>query len=196
MNTLVLASSNSGKLRELSAALADFNVQVKLQSEFTIPDADETGLSFIENALIKARHAARLSGFAALADDSGICVHALRGAPGIYSARYAGKHGDSEANNQLLLERMQGIEDRRCYFYCAIALVRHADDPTPIVVEGRWNGELLHAARGERGFGYDPLFWDVSLQQSAAELDLAVKHLHSHRGHAVRALKARMASFD
>lgn len=193
-STLVLASSNVGKLRELTDALSNVQIALKLQSEFNIPDADETGLSFVENALIKARHAARLSRLPALADDSGICVHALHGAPGIYSARFAGQHRDSEANNQLLLDRMQGCADRRCYFYCAIAMVMHADDPTPIIVEGRWNGELLQTARGKRGFGYDPLFWDPKLQQSAAELDLAEKSFHSHRGHAVRALKLRLQS--
>ncbi|MBX9754041.1 MAG: RdgB/HAM1 family non-canonical purine NTP pyrophosphatase, partial [Pseudomonadaceae bacterium] len=156
---LVLASHNAGKLKELQAMLGD-GIKVQAVSAFSLVEPDETGLSFIENAILKARHAARVSGLPALADDSGLAVDHLGGAPGIYSARYAGGLGDA-ANNAKLLEALQDVPDeqRGAQFVCAVALVRHADDPLPIVCEGLWHGSILREPRGSQGFGYDPLFW-------------------------------------
>ena len=190
---LVLASGNAGKLVELRELL-DGSVGLRAQSEFGVTDADETGLTFIENALLKARHAARITGLPSLADDSGLCVDALGGAPGLYSARYAGVHGDSAGNNDKLLQELAGVPDaaRSARFHCVLALLRHADDPQPIVVEGRWEGRILHAPRGRGGFGYDPVFLDPEHGCSAAELDPAIKNAISHRGRALAALKQRL----
>ena len=193
MSTVVLASGNQGKLAELSAMLEPLGVNVKAQAEFNVTDADETGLSFIENAILKARHAASATGMAALADDSGIAVPALGGAPGIYSARYAGEHGNDGGNIDLLLKNMADITDRRAFFYCAIAYVTHADDPTPLVATGAWHGEILTARQGEGGFGYDPIFFDPELSKSAAELNRDEKAARSHRGQALRALLAQLS---
>lgn len=192
MRSIVLASGNKGKLAELSAMLEPLGVNVKAQSEFNVSDADETGLSFIENAILKARHAASATGMAALADDSGIAVPALGGAPGIYSARYAGEHGNDGGNIELLLKNMADITDRRAFFYCAIAYVTHADDPTPLIATGAWHGEILTARQGEGGFGYDPIFFDPELGKSAAELNRDEKAARSHRGQALRALVAQL----
>lgn len=192
MRSIVLASGNQGKLAELSAMLEPLGVNVKAQSEFNVSDADETGLSFIENAILKARHAASATGMAALADDSGIAVPALGGAPGIYSARYAGEHGNDGGNIELLLKNMTDITDRRAFFYCAIAYVTHADDPTPLIATGAWHGEILTARQGEGGFGYDPIFFDPELGKSAAELNRDEKAARSHRGQALRALVAQL----
>jgi len=192
MRSIVLASGNKGKLAELSAMLEPLGVNVKAQSEFNVSDADETGLSFIENAILKARHAASATGMAALADDSGIAVPALGGAPGIYSARYAGEHGNDGGNIELLLKNMADITDRRAFFYCAIAYVNHADDPTPLIATGAWHGEILTARQGEGGFGYDPIFFDPELGKSAAELNRDEKAARSHRGQALRALVAQL----
>lgn len=189
---LVLASHNGGKLKELQAMLGD-TVKVRPIGEFSVVEPEETGLSFIENAILKARHAARVSGLPALADDSGLAVDYLRGAPGIYSARYADGLGDA-ANNAKLLTVLQDVPDaeRGAQFVCALALVRHADDPLPIICEGLWHGRILHGPRGEQGFGYDPLFWVPERGCSSAELAPADKNQLSHRARAMALLKARL----
>lgn len=194
---LVLASSNAGKLGELRALLGDSGIDLHAQSEFGVVDADETGTTFIENALIKARHAARATGLPALGDDSGICVDALHGAPGLYSARYSGAHGDAEANIDRLLHELDGVtEERRgARFHCVLALLRHADDPEPIVVEGSWHGRILAVRRGAGGHGYDPVFLDLASGLSAAEMAPVDKNLLSHRGLALAALKRRLPEF-
>lgn len=191
---LVLASGNAGKLAELRDLLgAEFALHA--QSEFGVDDAEETGLSFIENAILKARHAARATGLPALGDDSGLCVDALHGAPGLYSARYAGKHGDSEANIDKLLQALDGVPDdaRTARFVCVLALVRHADDPMPLIAEGAWEGRILHARRGGNGFGYDPVFFSPAHGCSAAELATGTKNRDSHRGIALAKLRALLA---
>ena len=193
--TLVLASGNAGKLEEFRALLADRGIAVRAQSEFGIDDAEETGLSFIENAILKARHACRGSGLPALADDSGLCVAALDGAPGLYSARYAGRHGDAEGNIDRLLRELEQVpgQARDAHFVCALALLRHAEDPEPLVVEGRWHGRILAERRGRGGHGYDPVFFDPAHGQTAAEMPLALKNAISHRGQALALLHARLA---
>lgn len=190
---LVLASGNAGKLAELRDLLGD-RFTLHAQSEFGVGDADETGLSFIENAILKARHAARATGLPALGDDSGLCVDALHGAPGLYSARYAGTHGDSDANIDKLLREIDGIEDpaRTARFVCVLALVRHAEDQMPLVAEGSWEGRILRARRGGNGFGYDPVFFSPVHGCSAAELPADVKNRDSHRGQALAALRERL----
>ena len=190
---LVLASGNAGKLAELRELLGD-GFELHPQSEFGVSDADETGLSFIENAILKARHAARGTGLPALADDSGLCVDALHGAPGLYSARYAGTHGDAEANIEKLLGALAGTPEdaRTARFVCVLALVHSADDPMPLVAEGIWEGRILHARAGASGFGYDPVFFSPAHACSAAQLPAAVKNRDSHRGVALRQLQARL----
>ena len=190
---LVLASGNAGKLAELRELLGD-GFELHAQSEFGTTDAEETGLSFIENAILKARHAARATGLPALADDSGLCVDALDGAPGLYSARYAGAHGDAEANIDRLLRELEGVADdrRSARFVCVLALVRHADDPQPLIAEGTWEGRILHVRRGGNGFGYDPVFFSPAHGCSAAELPAAVKNRDSHRGRALTLLQDRL----
>lgn len=192
---LVLASSNAGKVVELEQLLAGSGVELVPQIRLGVTDADETGLTFVENALLKARHAARLTGLPALADDSGLCVDALNGAPGLYAARYAGTHGDSAANNAKLLREVAGMPAARrtAYFIAVLVVLRHADDPAPLIAEGRWHGRILEAPRGEGGFGYDPLFLPDGHDVSAAELDFALKNRLSHRGQALDVLKARFA---
>ena len=192
---VVLASSNAGKLAEFRALLAGTGIEAVPQTDFGVTDADETGLTFIENALLKARHASQVTGLPALADDSGLCVDVLDGAPGLYSARYAGGHGDSAANIAKLLDALRDVPDDRrgAHFLCALALVRRPDDPAPLVCEGRWHGRVLHAPRGAHGFGYDPVFLDVASGQSASELDPATKDRLSHRGQALRLLRERIA---
>ncbi|TXI50813.1 MAG: RdgB/HAM1 family non-canonical purine NTP pyrophosphatase [Lysobacter sp.] len=191
---LVLASGNRGKLVELRELLSDLDIDLHAQSEFGVSDVDETGLSFVENAILKARHAARATGLPALGDDSGLCVDALDGAPGLYSARYAGVHGDAAANIEKLLHAMRDAPDeaRTARFVCVLALLRHADDPQPLIAEGVWEGRILHAPRGDGGFGYDPVFFDPERGQGAAELDAAIKSRISHRGVALARLRARL----
>lgn len=191
---LVLASSNAGKLAELRDLLGDARYRLHAQSEFGVEDADETGLTFVENALLKARHAARATGLPALGDDSGLCVDALGGAPGLYSARYSGTHGDAEANIDKLLQALDGVSDdaRGARFVCVLALLRHADDPEPLIAQGTWHGRVLHARRGRHGFGYDPVFFDPERAQGAAELDPALKHRISHRGRALASLREQL----
>ena len=190
MRKVVLASGNRGKLAEFGAMLAALDLDVVPQARFGVTDAEETGLTFVENALIKARHAARATGLAALADDSGLCVDALGGAPGLYSARYAGRHGNDAANNARLLAELANVSDDRrgAYFCCCLVLLRHAEDPSPLIAEGRWYGRVLHAPRGAGGFGYDPLFLPERQAVSAAELDEASKNRLSHRGLALQSL--------
>ena len=196
MNTLVLASHNAGKLKELQAMLGD-RFHVRSVAEFSQEAPEETGLSFIENAILKARHAARVSGLPALADDSGLAVDYLGGAPGIHSARYAG-NGDDAANNSKLLQALQDVPDaqRGAQFVCALALVQHADDPLPVVCEGLWRGRILHAPQGANGFGYDPLFWVDAHQCSSAELAPALKNRISHRALAMAQLSARLETLE
>ena len=191
---LVLASSNHGKLEELRGLLSGTGIELIAQSGLGVEDADETGATFIENALLKARHATRITGLPALADDSGICVDALDGAPGLYSARYAGEHGNASRNIDKLLEQLDGVADERrtAHFYCVLVLLRHADDPQPLVVEGQWNGRILHERRGSGGHGYDPVFFDPLHGQSAAEMALDFKNGISHRGQALALLKQRL----
>ncbi len=188
---LVLASSNKGKIIEFEQMFADLNlpVQVLPQNQFAIPDAIEDGLSFIENAILKARHAAKLSGRAALADDSGLCVPILNGAPGIYSARFGGEHGNDAMNNQKLLEQLKPYRNGKPiegFFVCVLALVQHADDPLPMVFQGLWHGEILDEPRGTGGFGYDPLLLIPSLNKTSAQLEKQHKNSISHRGQAMQ----------
>ena len=191
---LVLASGNAGKLDELRALLAGDGFDLVAQSELGVEDVEETGSTFVENALLKARHAARRTGLPAIADDSGLCVDALGGAPGLYSARYAGPHGDAAANIAKLLDALADVPDaqRTAHFQAVVVLLRHAGDPQPIIAEGRWPGRILHAPRGVRGFGYDPVFLDPDHGASAAELDPALKNRISHRGRALATLRARL----
>lgn len=190
--TLVLASNNSGKLKEFNAMLAPIGFEVHAQGEFNVPEADEPHLSFVENALEKARHAARLTGLPALADDSGVCANALGGAPGVLSARYAGEPKSDVRNNQKLIADLAAHADKSAYYYCVLVLVRHADDPQPVIAEGRWNGEIIATARGQGGFGYDPHFWLAALGKTAAELDSEEKNRLSHRGQALRTLVEKL----
>lgn len=192
----VLASGNQGKLNELNHLLADTTVTMVSQASLGVADADETGLSFIENAILKARHASNITGLPALADDSGLCVDALHGAPGLYSARYAGTHGDNKANIDKLLHSMQTIDNRRAYFYCAIALLRRHDDPAPIIAVGQWHGEILRQPQGDGGFGYDPIFYCPQHQCSAAELTRENKSRVSHRGQALQQLLIHLEGTD
>ena len=192
---LVLASSNHGKLEELRGLLSGNGIELIAQSDLGVADADETGTTFVENALLKARHATLTTGLPALADDSGICVDALDGAPGLYSARYAGEHGNASRNIDKLLEALAGMPDERrsAHFYCVLVLLRHAGDPQPLIVEGQWNGRILHERRGSGGHGYDPVFFDPAHGQSAAEMELSFKNAISHRGKALALLKQRLA---
>jgi XTP/dITP diphosphohydrolase len=191
MKRLVLASNNRGKLAELRGLLAGAGIEVIAQAELGIGDAEETATTFVENALLKARHAARESGLPALADDSGLCVDVLDGAPGLYSARYAGMHGNDAANIEKLLRELAGAPDERrtAHFHCSLALLRHEKDPAPLVCDGRWHGRILHAPRGEHGFGYDPVFLDPASGKSAAELTREEKAAISHRGRALAQLR-------
>jgi XTP/dITP diphosphohydrolase len=188
MNKLVIASNNAGKLKEIQRVLAPLNWEVLPQSAFNIPEAEEPHHTFIENALAKARHASLLSGLPALADDSGICVDALGGAPGVYSAHYAGLPKSDARNNQALLDAMKNHTDRKAHYYCVLVMVRHADDPQPIIAEGSWHGEIALAPRGDGGFGYDPLFFLPDLNKMSAELSHDEKNKISHRGKALVAL--------
>lgn len=194
MSRIVLASSNPGKLAEFNQLLADSGRSFVAQSAYDVEDVEETGLTFVENALLKARHAARISGLPALADDSGLCVDHLHGAPGLYSARYSGSHGDSAANNAKLLREMDGVptEQRGAFFMCALVLLQHADDPAPLIAEGRWYGRVLTEQRGTHGFGYDPLFLPEGETVSAAELPPGLKNRISHRGRALAQLRHRL----
>ena len=196
----VLASNNKGKLAEFERLFAEANLNVTIipQGQLGIEDAIEDGLSFVENAIIKARHASRISGKPAIADDSGLCVPVLGNAPGIYSARYAGEHGNDALNNAKLIADLQPIRAQQSdapikgLFVCVLAMVRHADDPLPIIAQGLWHGEMLESPHGEGGFGYDPLFWLPELQASAASLSAADKNRVSHRGQAIQLLLSQL----
>ena len=192
MSKLVLASNNAKKAAELSSLLAPLGLEVISQAEFQVPEAGEPYATFVENAIAKARHASQHTGLPALADDSGLCVFALGGAPGVQSARFAGDPRSDERNNELLLSRMADCDDRQAFFSCTLVLLRHADDPQPLIADGQWGGEILHAPRGENGFGYDPLFLLPEMGQTAAELDAALKNTLSHRAQAMRHLLARL----
>lgn len=192
MRRLVLASNNAKKLKELGTLLAPLGIELVPQEALNIPEAEEPFATFVENALAKARHAARLSGMPAIADDSGLCVRALGGAPGVLSARFAGEPKSDERNNQLLLQKLLGQRDRTAHFVSLLVLVRHADDPQPMIAEGNWHGEILEAPRGEHGFGYDPLFWVPAANLSAAEMSPEAKNLCSHRAVAMQQLLARL----
>jgi XTP/dITP diphosphohydrolase len=190
--TLVLASNNAGKLKEFGEMLAPLGFDVRPQREFNVPEAEEPHLTFVENALAKARHAARLTGLPALADDSGVCANALGGAPGVISARYAGEPKSDARNNQKLITDLAPHADKSAYYYCVLVFVRHADDPQPIIAEGRWNGEIAAEARGQGGFGYDPYFWLPAKGKTVAELPADEKNLLSHRGQALRELVGKL----
>lgn len=189
---LVLASNNAGKLRELSAMLAPLGIEVVTQGSLGVSEAEEPHPTFVENALAKARHAARETGLPALADDSGLCVSALGGKPGVLSARYAGEPKSDLANNAKLIADLHGVDDRRAHFYSVIVLVRSADDPQPLIADGEWHGEIIEQARGDGGFGYDPHFFVPSLEQTAAELAPELKNTLSHRAAAMRHLLDRL----
>lgn len=194
MQTILLASNNGKKIAELSAILASFGIEIKAQRDYGIEDVPETGLTFVENALIKARHAARQSGLPAIADDSGLCVPALGGAPGIYSARYSGE-GDA-GNNRKLLAALENVQDRRAYYVCLIVYLRHADDPLPIIAQGLWHGTIVLEARGDGGFGYDPLFVPAGDSRTAAEYSAAEKNSISHRARALAAFTELYLDLD
>lgn len=190
--TIVLASNNAGKLKEFNQMLAPIGFEVRTQGEFNVPEAEEPHPTFVENALTKARHAARLTGLPALADDSGVCVNALGGAPGVLSARYAGEPKSDARNNEKLIADLAAHPDKSAYYYCVLVFVRHADDPQPVIADGRWNGEMIAEPRGQGGFGYDPYFLLPALNKTAAELSADEKNRMSHRGQALRALVEKL----
>jgi len=192
LSRLVLASNNAGKLREFRRLLSPLGIDVIGQAELDIPEADEPHDTFVENALAKARHASRIARLPALADDSGVCVDALAGAPGVQSARYAGEPKSDARNNARLVADLTGVADRRAHYYCMLVLMRHGDDPEPLLAEGRWDGTIIDAPRGDGGFGYDPHFLDSETGMTGAELPLEIKNRLSHRGQALRALIARL----
>lgn len=192
MKKLVIASNNPGKLREFQAMLSPLGVEVFTQEQLGITEAEEPHCTFIENALAKARHVSKLSGLPALADDSGICVAALGGAPGVWSARYAGEPKSDIRNNEKLLHDMQGVVDRRAHYYCVLVLVRHAEDPQPLIAEGEWYGEIAQEELGEGGFGYDPLFWLPEFNKMSAQLMPEEKAQISHRALAMKILLQKL----
>lgn len=194
LRKLVIASGNPGKLREIARLLEPLDVEVVAQGALGVAPAEEPHPTFVENALAKARHACAATGLPALADDSGICVSALDGAPGVHSARYAGVAATDELNNARLLQAMTAVTDRRAHYYCVIVMLRKQDDPQPLIAEGEWHGEILHAPRGSGGFGYDPLFLDPRLGLTGAELARSRKNRVSHRGKAMRKLLRAMTS--
>lgn len=186
LKQLVIATGNSGKLSEIQALLQPLNIEVVPQTAFKVPAAAEPHCTFIENALAKARHASQCTGLPALADDSGLCVEALQGAPGVHSAYFGGEPRSDAKNNAYLLEMLKDQTNRRAYYYCALVLVRRHDDPQPLIADGIWTGEILNAPRGTLGFGYDPLFLDDKTDKTGAELEPEIKNHISHRGHALR----------
>lgn len=189
---IVLASNNAGKVREFNALFAPLGITLIPQGELSVPEIDEPYGTFIENALHKARHASRVTGLPALADDSGICVDALNGAPGVYSARFAGEPKSDAANNALLVEKLQGVDNRRACYSCLLVMVRYPEDPQPVIADGLWCGEVIDSPRGEHGFGYDPFFYLPEYGQTAAELSPSIKNRVSHRGQALAALLTKM----
>ena len=193
---LVLASANQGKLREMAELITPLGWEVTSQAEFNIEPAAETGSTFVENALLKARHVSQQTNLAALADDSGLVVPSLNGAPGIYSARFAGSHGDDEANNQALLKALKPGLNRQAYFFCAMVLMLYPDDPTPLIATARWHGTILDAPRGGNGFGYDPLFQIRGQDITSAQLPAVAKNKQSHRGQAIGNLLNQLKNLD
>lgn len=189
---LVLASNNAGKLKEFGQLLAQLDFDVRPQGEFGVPEAEEPYLTFVENALTKARHASRLTGLPALADDSGVCVNALGGAPGVLSARYAGEPKSDAANNRKLIADLASHADKSAYYYCVLVFVRHADDPQPVIADGRWSGVIIDTPRGAGGFGYDPYFLLPEHNKTAAEFSAMEKNAMSHRGQALRELVEKL----
>jgi XTP/dITP diphosphohydrolase len=185
---LILASNNAGKLKEFAQLLGPIGFELHPQGEFDVPEAEEPFGTFVENALQKARHAARLTGLPALADDSGVCVNALGGAPGVYSARYAGEPKSDARNNEKLIADLAAHADKSAYYYCVLVYVRHADDPQPVIADGVWRGQIIDTPRGGGGFGYDPYFLLPDVGRTAAELEPHEKNAVSHRGQALRAL--------
>lgn len=192
MSKLVIASGNAGKLREIARILAPLDIQAVPQSEFDVPDCPEPHVTFVENCLAKARHASAHSGLPALADDSGICVETLGGAPGVFSARYAGEPKSDQRNNEKLIAALAGEANRRAHYTCVMVYVRHPDDPEPVIAEGRWHGEIIDTPRGENGFGYDPYFLVPQFGKTGAELDEDTKNAVSHRGQALRDLVEKL----
>lgn len=197
LKRLVIATGNTGKLREIRHLLEPLNIEALPQSDFNVPEAEEPHCTFIENALVKARHASRLTGLPALADDSGICLDALHGAPGVYSAMYAGEPRSDARNNEKLQQALQGVENRNAHYHCVMVLVRRFDDPEPLIAEGEWHGVVLDEARGGDGFGYDPYFLDLEHGKTGGELPLEIKNTISHRGKALAVLleKIKNAAF-
>jgi len=195
MSKLVIASGNAGKLREIARILAPLDIEAVPQSEFNVPDCPEPHVTFVENCLAKARHASAHSGLPALADDSGICVEALGGAPGVFSARYAGEPRSDARNNDKLVAEMANQSNRRAHYTCVMVYVRHPDDPEPVIAEGRWYGEIIDTPRGENGFGYDPYFLVPEFEKTGAELDEDTKNDISHRGQALRDLVGKLKQF-
>jgi XTP/dITP diphosphohydrolase len=193
---LALASNNAGKLEEIQHLLAPLDIEIIPQSTLMIPQAAEPFDTFVENALAKARHAAALSGLPALADDSGICVDALGGAPGVKSAHFGGEPSSDARNNERLLAALDGVVNRAAHYVCVLVLIRHANDPRPLIAEGEWHGEILASPRGDGGFGYDPLFLDPLTGKTGAEMSLAEKNLASHRGKALRAMVGKIISLN
>jgi len=189
---LILASNNAGKLKEFDQLLAPIGFELHPQGEFDVPEAEEPFGTFVENALAKARHASRLTGLPALADDSGVCVNALGGAPGVYSARYAGEPKSDARNSAKLVADLAGLSDKSAYYYCVLVYVRHPDDPQPVIADGFWRGEIVATPRGANGFGYDPHFLIPSLGKTTAELAPDEKNALSHRGQALRALVEKL----
>jgi len=195
MSTIVLATGNKGKVNELSSLLTNHNITIKPQSEFDVPDVAETGTTFVENAIIKARHAAKITGLPTIADDSGLEVDALLGQPGVYSARYAGAGATDTDNNAKLLYAMANVpaDQRSARFHCVLVYMKHHNDPTPIICHGKWEGSIIDKAQGEQGFGYDPLFWQESLGMTSAQLPRDIKNKLSHRGQALEQLIKQLA---
>ena len=189
---LILASNNAGKLKEFSEILGPIGFTLHPQGEFNVPEAEEPFATFVENALEKARHASRLTGLPALADDSGVCINAFGGKPGVWSARFAGEPKSDARNNAKVIADLESHADKTAYYYCVLVYVRHADDPQPVIADGRWNGEITPVARGSNGFGYDPHFYIPALGKCAAELSSAEKNAMSHRGQALRALVEKL----
>jgi len=198
MSKIVLASGNKGKLKEFNDMLAPLDIEVVPQSEFNVPEAEETGLTFVENAILKARNAAAHTGLPAIADDSGIEVDYLLGAPGIYSARYAGENANDENNLKALLAALEGVpsKERAARYQCVLVMMRHSKDPTPLIVQDSWEGAILESPSGDGGFGYDPIFWVPEHKCSAAELTKQQKHAISHRGKAMRQLLAQFSALQ
>jgi XTP/dITP diphosphohydrolase len=192
MKKVVIASGNKGKLREIGEILAPLGIEAVAQSAYAVPECPEPHVTFVENCLAKARHASAHTGLPALADDSGICVDALNGAPGVYSARFAGDPKSDERNNQKLIETLRGEANRKAHYYCIMVYVRYPDDPQPIIAEGAWHGEIIDTPRGEGGFGYDPYFLVPDFGRTGAELSAEEKNGVSHRGQALRALVERL----